>query len=209
MLYSRFKFKCSFLFRFFLHGGSSSFDNHWQYQQHYHKLLDQKSSSLICCIKACMHLNGTEWLVEMNWKNVEKDWKPFGTVLKIQQKNAVFLETLQAAIIFQRFPCILRKLIVQEKSFADFFRNMRFLFDAIDLKQSVKGTIEVLGKFLKTVLDKVHFIDKLYSFHLPPVCQENSSFPKISHLPASHVEQLLKLLPPLDTSTIALVCTFS
>ena len=88
----------------------------------------------------------------MNWKNAEKDWKPFGTVLKIRQKNTAFLETLQAAIIFQRFPCILRKLLIQKKRFADFFRNMRHFFDAIDLKQLVKGTIEVLGKFFENCL---------------------------------------------------------
>ena len=44
----------------------------------------------------------------MDWKNFEKDQKCFGTVLKISQKNscgvATFLETLHAAIIFQRFP---------------------------------------------------------------------------------------------------------
>ena len=52
-------------------------------------------------------------VLEMDWKNFEKDRKPFGTVLKIYQYNtcrlAAFLETLHAAIIFRRFPCILRK----------------------------------------------------------------------------------------------------
>ena len=46
--------------------------------------------------------------MEMVQKNFEKDWKSFGTVLKIWQKNtcgrAEILETLHAAIIFQRFP---------------------------------------------------------------------------------------------------------
>ena len=41
---------------------------------------------------------------------------------------------------------------------------MHFLCDAIDLKQSVEGTVKVYGKSLTTVLDKVHFIVKLYVF---------------------------------------------
>ena len=65
-----------------------------------------------------MNLNGTERLVEMDWKNYEKDRSSFGTVLKIWHENtwgeAAFLESLKAAIIFQRFPCTLRKLILQE-----------------------------------------------------------------------------------------------
>ena len=59
---------------------------------------------------------------------------------------------------------------------------MHFLCDAIDLKQSVEGTLEVLGKSLKTVLDEVHLIVNLYSFSLPPFPKSNSSFPKVSHL---------------------------
>ena len=51
---------------------------------------------------------------------------------------------------------------------------MHFLCDAIDLKQSVEGT-------LKTVLDEFNFIVNLYSF-LPLVPQANPSFPKESHL---------------------------
>ena len=41
---------------------------------------------------------------------------------------------------------------------------MHFLCDAIDLKQSVEGTMKVLGKSLKTILDEVHFIVNLCSF---------------------------------------------
>ena len=63
-------------------------------------------------------MNGTERFGEMDWKNFEKDWKFFGTVLKVWQKNtcgrAAFLETLQTAIVFQMFSYILRKLILQE-----------------------------------------------------------------------------------------------
>ena len=44
-----------------------------------------------------MNLNGTEWLVEKDWKNFEKNRKSFGTVFNILQKNTcerAFLETL-------------------------------------------------------------------------------------------------------------------
>ena len=43
---------------------------------------------------------------------------------------------------------------------------MYFLCDAIHLKQPVEGTLKVLGKSLKTVLDKVYFTVKLCSFPL-------------------------------------------
>ena len=70
----------------FLYVSSSSFDNHWRYQQRYHEVLGRKSPSFIRCIKACVNLNGKEWLVEMNWQNFEKNGKSFGIVLKIWQK---------------------------------------------------------------------------------------------------------------------------
>ena len=73
---------------------------------------------------------------------------------------------------------------------------MHFLCDAIDLKQSMVGTLEVYGKSLTTVLDEVHFIVNLYSLSLALVPQANPSFRKVSHLPHSQVEQLPKL-PPL------------
>ena len=72
---------------------------------------------------------------------------------------------------------------------------MHYLCDAIDLKQSLEGT-------LTTVLDEVYFIANLHSF-LPLVPQANPSFPKVSHLQPTQAKQLSKL-PPLDTSTIAL-----
>ena len=64
---------------------------------------------------------------------------------------------------------------------------MHFLCDAIDLKQSVEGT-------LKTVLDEVHFIVNLYSF-LPLINQANLCFPKVSHLSPSQEEKLSNLPP--------------
>ena len=56
-----------------------------------------------------------------------------------------------------------------------FLRNMRFLCDAIDLKQS-------MAKSLTTVLDEVHFMLNLYSFPQPLVPQVNPFSPKVSHL---------------------------
>ena len=56
--------------------------------------------------------------------------------------------------------------------------------NAVDLKQSVEGTLSVKGKSLTTVLDEVHFIVNLYSFSLPLVPQLNLSFSKVSHLPS-------------------------
>ena len=74
-----------------------------------------------------------------------------------------------------------------------FLRNMNFLCDAIDLKQSVEGTLKVQEKYFTTVLNEVYFIVNLYSFSLPRVPQANSYFPKVCHLPLSQEEQLPKL----------------
>ena len=44
-----------------------------------------------------MNLNGTEWFVEMDWKNFEENRKLLGAVLKTQKNTcgtAAFLETL-------------------------------------------------------------------------------------------------------------------
>ena len=60
---------------------------------------------------------------------------------------------------------------------------MHLLRDAIDLKQSLKGTIKVLGKSLTEFFDKVYFIVDLYGFPLPLVEQANPFFPMVSHLP--------------------------
>ena len=70
---------------------------------------------------------------------------------------------------------------------------MHFLCDAIDLKQSVEGTLEVQGKSLTIVFDEVHFIVNLYTFPLPLVLQTNPSFHKVNHLLPSQAEQLPKL----------------
>ena len=142
------------------------------------------SASFSWCINACMNLNGTEWLVEINWKNFEKNRKSFGTVFNIWQKNnceRAFLEILDCNN-FQRFPSILKKLIFQEK-FHRHIQKCAFFCDAIILKQSVKSTLKVSEKYRKTVLDGVHVIVNLHFFFLPPVLHANPSFPKVNHLP--------------------------
>ena len=55
---------------------------------------------------------------------------------------------------------------------------MDFLCDAMDLKQSVGGTLKVLGKSLTTVLDEVHIIFNLSSFPLPLVPQSKPFLPQ-------------------------------
>ena len=67
---------------------------------------------------------------------------------------------------------------------------MHFLCDAIDLKQSVEGTLKVSGKSLTTALDEVYLIVNQYSFLLSLVAQANPSFPKISQLLPSQAGQL-------------------
>ena len=111
VFYSRFKFKCSFLFRWSISvymGGA------------YHltsvlTALPWAIRSKICIfhlvylLKARMNFDGNEWLIKVDWKNFGKSRNVFGTILQIQQKiiigRAAFLETLQTAIIFQSFPC--------------------------------------------------------------------------------------------------------
>ena len=63
-----------------------------------------------------------------------------------------------------------------------------FLCDAIDLEQSMEGTLKIYGKSLTTVLDEVHFIVNLNSFLLPLVSKKNPSFARVSHLPQSQAE---------------------
>ena len=58
-----------------------------------------------------------------------------------------------------------------------------FWCNAIELKQAVEGTLQVLRKPLATVLDEVHFTVNLYSFPLPLVPQENPSVPKVISTP--------------------------
>ena len=44
--------------------------------------------------------------------------------------------------------------------------------------QSLGGALNVLEKYLRTVLDEVQFMVNLYSFPLPTVPLANISFPK-------------------------------
>ena len=137
-----------------LYGSSTSFNNHWLYQQRYHNLLSQKSGSFIWCIKAYMNLNGTEGLIQMDWKNVEKNRKSFGTVLKTCQKytsgRAAFLDVTGCSN-FSKVSLRFKKANSSRKNFQTYSETCIFLCDTIYLKQSMEGTLKVLGKSLKTV----------------------------------------------------------
>ena len=115
--------------------------------------------------------------------------------LKNTCEGAVLLETLQAAIIFQRFLLYFMKTDIQE--------NMNFLCDTV-YRLPVGGD---LRKSFKTVLNEVHFEVNLHSFPLLLVPRANSS-PVKSFVPCQ-AKQLRKLPLLLDTSAIALVCIFS
>ena len=111
VFYSRFKFKCSFLFRWSI----SIYMGVNYYLTSVLTALPWAIRSKICIfhlvylLKARMNFDGNEWLIKMDWKNFGKSRKFFGTILQILQKiicgRAAFLETLQTAIIFQSFPC--------------------------------------------------------------------------------------------------------
>ena len=61
------------------------------------------------------------------------------------------------------------------------------------------------GNLLKTVLDEVHFMVSVHSFSLSPSLPGKPFVPQVRHLLPFQAEQLPKLPPPLDTSTITLV----
>ena len=73
---------------------------------------------------------------------------------------------------------------------------MHFLYDAINLKQSVEGTLNPQGKSLITVLDEVHFIVNLYSFPTTPAPQGKSFLPQGKSFAPSEAEQLPKFPTP-------------
>ena len=72
-------------------------------------------------------------------------------------------------------------------------------------KQSMGSALKLLGKSLKTVLDEVHFMVSVPSFSLSPSLPGKPFVPQVSHLLPFQAEQLTKLPPLLDTSTITLV----
>ena len=161
----------------FRHWRSSSFEKHWWYR---HAALPRAIGSKIYIFylvyKACMNLNGTEWLVEMDWKkrSSKKDRNFFWIVLKAWQKKtcgrAAFLETLHAAILSLHKKVNSSRKVLQTCSEICIFCVMQ---------QTWSSHWTVL---LKTVLDEVYFIINLYGF-LPLVSQANPSIPKISYLP--------------------------
>ena len=107
-----------------------------------------------------MNLNGTEW---MNLKNFEKNRKFFGDVLKIWQRNtcrtASILKTLQAAIIFQMFSCILRKWLSPQETFCRHIQKYAFFVCETVTSRSSQWEVllKVLGKSFKIVSDKSSF----------------------------------------------------
>ena len=124
------------------------------------------------------------FVLEMDWKNFEKDRKSFDTVLKIWQNNtcrlAAFLETLHAAIIFRRLPCILGKMANSSRvSFTDIQKWFNW-------KTFRSSQWDVLLKCWKNLW-------KMSRMKLAP----------------SQAEQLPKRSSPVDTSTIELVCIFA
>ena len=79
-------------------------------------------------------------VLEMIWKNFEKDRNLFGIVLKIWKNStcrlAPFLETLHAAMILRRFPCILRKYLILQELVLQTFRNIHFyMIQLIDFQK--------------------------------------------------------------------------
>ena len=65
------------------------------------RVIESKISIIFCCIKACMNLNGTKCIVDMDGKNFEKDQKSFSTVKTWQKhtwRRLAVLETLQTVI---------------------------------------------------------------------------------------------------------------
>ena len=71
--------------------------------------------------------------------------------------------------------------------------NMHFLCDAIDLKQSVGGSLNVSGKSLTTVSDEFILYLICLVFPYPWSPKANPSFVKVNYLLPSQAEQLPKL----------------
>ena len=131
-----------------------------------------------------MNLNDTSQSDFLKWKNFEKDRK---MAEKCLWKSTIFINVTGCSNFFKVFLesyffKFYQKVIFFKKIFADIFKNMYFLCNTIELKQSAEGTLKVQGKSLKTALDEVHFIVHLYSFPLPLVPQAKPSFSKVNHL---------------------------
>ena len=99
---------------------------------------------------------------------------------KNTRRRAAFLETLQAAIIFQRFPQILRKWLIFYTIYIHIQKYAFFAWCNMDFqKQSVGSPV---GKILKTVFEEFYFIVNLYSFLLSPFLL-GKPFLQVNHLP--------------------------
>ena len=147
----------------------------------------------------------------MNWKKFEMGQNIFGTVLKIWQQNtcgtAAFLETLHPAINFQKFLCSLGNWLTLLETFCRLIQRAAFfcVMQYIDFQeQSMGGALKVLGKFLKTVLDKVHFI----CYCPTPSSPGKLSFPAGKSFVLSQIKQLPKLPAPPETQAKTYCLTF-
>ena len=137
---------------------------------------------LLYLLKAGMNLNGTEWLVEKDWKTFKKDKKNFGNVLKIWQRNtcgiAAFLKNVtrcnnfsNVSLYFEKIVDTLRKVLQTYCEISIFCVIQYIGFQ----KQSTGGTLEVLRKPLKIALNEVHFIVNPYIFSLS-LCLQDKPF---------------------------------
>lgn len=160
------------LYYLFLHGSGSSVDNHWQYPHNYHELLGQKicSIQLVYLLQANLNLNGTYDLLKWTGrilKRIKSFWNCSQNVAKkIDVKEHHFLEMLQTAKNFQRFPHTLIKQLFFKTAFADLFRFMYLcVLLYIDFqKQSMDIALKILAKYLETVVGEFHFRVNLHGF---------------------------------------------
>ena len=121
----------------FLYGSSSLFDNDWRYQR-YHELLGRKSAFFIWCLKACINFIGTKvtW-----WNRLEKFWKGSKNDRKIPVKNSIF-RNITSCNNFSKIS--LYKKANSSRKFSQTYSEICIsVCDAIDLKQSVEGTLKV------------------------------------------------------------------
>ena len=163
-----------------------------------------------------MNLDSIERLIEIDWKSFAKDRKSFGTVLKIWQKDIWKEQHFQKRfskrfLIFQRFPCNLKKCLILQEIFCRHIQKCEIIFviQYLDFqKQLVGGALKMQGKSLKIVLNEVHFKVNLYRFSLSQSSWQTLTFPRkvICSLPGRPNS---KTLPSSRHINKALVSTFS
>ena len=134
-----------------------------------------------------MDLNGTRLLVEMDWKNVKKDWRFLKYGRKVQ---ADFLCLSRNVTHCNNFS----KISLHFKKMANYLRKSWLTYSEICLfsviqyvdfkKQSIGDAFKALRKTLKTVFDEVCFITNLHGFPLTLSLTEKPFLsPGKSHFP--------------------------